>query len=265
MALQHNKMSAAFGAGLVALVALGGASSPALAQTVLSPLPADPATIRLQERVEQIEQQLRETTGEIERLRFDLSKAQQDLARANKTLDDVLAGQGGVALGGQPLSGPIAAPGQVPAGFGAAPTSPPPAAGAVQRPAAADAEANYKGAQSLLLSGDYPAAERAFRAFVKDYPNAAQISEARYWLGQTLLAQGSNSEAAKQFLDVVKLHGKSQRAPDAFARLGLALRGMGNVREACLTFRDLPQRFPAASQSIKDLAAREAKAAACPA
>lgn len=247
-------------AGLAALIVLGGVSSAAVAQTVLSPLPADPATIRLQERVEQIEQQLRETTGEIERLRFDLSKAQQDLTRVNKTLDDVLAGQGGL-----PVSGQIASP----ANSAFSPTAPVapavPAGGAIPRPASADAEASYKGAQSLLLSGDYPAAERAFRAFIKDYPKATQLSEARYWLGQTLLAQGSNSEAAKQFLDVVKLHGNSQRAPDAFARLGLALQGMGNVREACLTFKDLPQRFPAASQSVKDLAAREAKAAACPA
>ncbi len=256
--MHHTRAQPRMKAGLLALAVLAGLPPAALAQTVLSPLPADPATIRLQERVEQIEQQLRETTGEIERLRFDLSKAQQDLARANKTLDDVLAGQGGAVPGslGAYAPGPAAVP---------APASSPAPVAASARPAGVDAEAAYKGAQAFLLSGDYPAAEKAFRSFIKDYPKASQLPEARYWLGQTLLAQGSNSEAAKQFLDVVKLHGSSQRAPDAFARLGLALRGMGNVKEACLTFKDLPQRFPNAAQSIKDFAIREAKAAACPA
>lgn len=254
--MHHTQAQPRMKAGLMALALLVGLPAAALAQTVLSPLPADPATIRLQERVEQIEQQLRDTTGEIERLRFDLSKAQQDLARVNKTLDDVLAGQGGAVPGslGAYAPGPAAAPASAPAPVAAN-----------TRPAGVDAEAAYKGAQALLLSGDYPAAESAFRAFIKEYPKASQLPEARYWLGQTLLAQGSNSEAAKQFLDVVKLHGSSQRAPDAFARLGLALRGMGNVKEACLTFKDLPQRFPNAAQSIKDFAIREAKAAACPA
>lgn len=256
MAVHHSQAKPSTKAGLLALAMLAGLPAAALAQTVLSPLPADPATIRLQERVEQIEQQLRETTGEIERLRFDLSKAQQDLARANKTLDDVLAGQAGAL---SPISGAYAP------GPASAPAPSPVPVAANTRPAGVDAESAYKGAQALLLSGDYPAAENAFRAFIKEYPKATQLAEARYWLGQTLLAQGSNSEAAKQFLDVVKLHGGSQRAPDAFARLGLALRGMGNVKEACLTFKDLPQRFPNAAQSIKDFAIREAKAAACPA
>ncbi len=255
MAMRHKRTKPALVARLLAMALYFGASGAAAAQTVLSPLPADPATIRLQERVEQVEQQLREATGEIERMRFDLAKVQQDLVRVNKALDDVLVGQGALPAGGavSPQSGaaPLPSAASAPAGS--------------SRPVSADAEAAYKGTQALLLSGDYPAAETALRAFIKDYPKASQLAEARYWLGQTLLAQGFNSEAAKQFLDVVKLHGTSPRAPDAFARLGLALRGMGNLREACQAFKDLPQRFPAASQSIKELAAREAKSGACPA
>jgi len=54
-------LSCALTAGVVGPAAM----SPAVAQTVLSPVPADPATLRLQERVEQLEQQLRAKTGEL--------------------------------------------------------------------------------------------------------------------------------------------------------------------------------------------------------
>ena len=232
-------------------------SVPASSQTILSPVPADPATLRLQERVEQLEQQLRAKTGELERLQFEIGRNRDDIARLNRLLDDVLARSASPAepapsgFGNQPMPPGVIAP-----------------AVAVASPKLGDdatRQAAYRGARELLLAGDYPGAERAFRAFLKDYENAPETAEATYWLGQTLLGQEKFSEAAKQFLDVVQKHGRSERAPDAFVRLGTSLKRIGRDREACLTFKDLPTRFPAASQAVKDFARREASAAGCPA
>lgn len=248
----------------LSILVLAGAlaASSAAAQTVLSPVPADPATLRLQERVEQLEQQLRDKTGELERLNFEISRTQQDVARLNKLLDDVLA-NGGVA--GQPSGlGNQVFPSAVAQAQPAA--SIPPAVVTATPPVnEATRQAAYRGARELLLASDYPGAERAFRAFLKDYGASPEAADATYWLGQTLLGQDKYSEAAKQFLEVVQKFGGSERAPDAFVRLGTSLNRLGRTREACLTFKDLPNRFPKASQAVKDFAAREAKAAACPA
>lgn len=233
------------------------ALAPASAQTILSPVPADPATLRLQERVEQVEQQLRTKTGELERLQYEIGRNREDIARLNKLLDDVLARNANP-------------PAPTPSGFGDQPMPPgatlePVASGAASAANDAGRQAAYRGAREQLLAGDYPGAERAFRAFLKDYAASPEAPEATYWLGQTLLGQEKFSEAAKQFLEVVQKHGTSERAPDAFVRLGTSLNRIGRTREACLTFKDLPNRFPAASPAVKDFARREARAAECPA
>ena len=62
-------------------------AAPAAAQTVLSPVPADPATLRLQERVEQLERQLATQTSDIERLTFELSRQREDAQRLSRSLD----------------------------------------------------------------------------------------------------------------------------------------------------------------------------------
>lgn len=250
-------------AGSAALIVAAAAAGLASAQTVLSPVPADPATLRLQERVEQIEQQTRSQTGEIERLRFDLEQARQEIARMNRLIDDLLAREGGAGE----LTPPAAAgPGLAAAPPAAAAPTPAAAAAPLDAPTRlVDQDAAFRNAQELLLASDYPGAERAFRAYLRDFGATPQAADARYWLGQTLLAQGANSEAAKQFLETVRNSPNSSRAPDAFVRLGVALKAMGNVKEACLTFKDLPRRYPNADKSVKDYAAREARAASCPA
>lgn len=242
-----------------AVVLFAVLAGPAWSQTVLSPVPADPATIRLQERVEELERQLREETGEIERLRNDVQRTQAELARLNAAMDDLLLqiprGEG--AASGLPAAGGAAAPAP-------ATTQPAPRA-APARPPAADADAAYRGAQQALQLGDFAAAERAFRAFLEDFPNNPQAPDARYWLGQTLLSRNDFSGAADQFIKLVQTAPNAERAPDAVVRLGMALKGLDKKREACLAFRDLPRRYPNAPQSTKEFASREARALGCPA
>lgn len=240
-------------AGAALLVA-----APAAAQTVLSPVPADPATLRLQERVEQLERQLATQTSEIERLNFELARQREDSQRLSRNVDDLLA-----RTAGQP---PAVQPGQSPFTEAApAPRTPFPAGSAVTPPATKpDKDAAYRGARELLLDNDYPGAERAFRAYLNDFGDSEDAAEARYWLGQALLGQEKFPEAAKQFLDLVQKNPKSDRAPDALVRLGTTLQRLGRTKEACLAFRDLPTRFPRAAQGVKEMAQREARAATCP-
>lgn len=228
-------------------------TAPAAAQTVLSPVPADPATLRLQERVEQLERQLAAQTSEIERLTFELSRQREDSQRLGRSLDDLLARTSGLAPATQPGQSPFTE--SVPASNLPAASTP---------GAKLDKDAAYRGARELLLDNDYPGAERAFRAYLNDFGDAEDAAEARYWLGQALLGQEKFSEAAKQFLDLVQKNPKSDRAPDGLVRLGTSLQRLGRTKEACLAFRDLPSRFPRAAQGVKEMAQREARAANCP-
>lgn len=264
---------------LAALVAAGFlfAAAPAAAQTQLPPPSYGQADAR-QDRIEELENQLREATAENERLQFELNQAQREVTRLRGMVGE-LAGVNQSLATGQPPAGDGAAPQRnaplsgggesAPSGLnqaqrdatGTLGTIP---AGAASPPAPpADPVAQYSQARELLVNGRYAEAEVAFGDFIETYPRDANAADARFWFAFTQLARNNYTDAAANFVQYLQGSPNGPRAPEAQVRLGMALVGMGQNRQGCSAFAALPRRYPNASRFVRDLAARESRAANC--
>jgi tol-pal system protein YbgF len=252
-------------------------AAPAMAQTQLPPPAYGNADAR-QDRIEALEQQLREATAETERLQFEIIQRDREITRLRSMVGE-LAGVNQDLSTGQPPEGD--APPSGPGGS-------PPLAGernqdaslndaqrratgtlgtmAASTPATAPAEDPgdaYSRARELLVNGQLAEAEVAFAGFLQRHPDASTAADARFWFAFTQLARHSYEDAAANFLQYLRDNGSGPRAPEAQVRLGMALIGMGQRQQGCAAFASLARRYPNASRSVRDLAAREARAGQC--
>ncbi len=268
---------------LAATLAAAGflfAAAPAFAQTALPPPSYGNADAR-QDRIEELEEQLREQTAENERLQFEIIQRDREIRRLNAMVGE-LAGVNQDLSSGTPAQ-PGAQP-QAPGG----PTRPAadeqsslsdaqlrasgtlgtmPAGTPVPRGAepVLTAEQSYNRARDLLLNGNYAEAELAFGEFLEAHPTAATAADARFFFAFTQLARNNYQDAASNFLLYIERNGNGPRAPEAQVRLGMALVGLGQTQRACGAFSSLTRRYPNASANVRALATREARAAQCPA
>jgi len=245
----------------------------ATAQTPLPPPSYGGADVR-QDRIEELEGQLRDATAENERLQYELNQAQREIRRLN-TMVGELAGVNQSLAEGQPAEDPAAAP-RDPA---AAPPTPREAATGTlgtlpaDQVTATDPAADYAAARNLLLNGNYAEAEAAFGQFLQAYPTSENAGEARFWFAFTLLARNNYRDAAANFVQYLQATPNGARAPEAQVRLGMALAGLArdgtndenDLRQACGAFASLQRRYPNAPANVRSLATREARAANCPA
>ena len=268
--------------GLVAVCALGAGAlwaTEATAQAapppasyaqneVQQPSPQRNADVQ-QDRIEALEAQLREATAQQEQLQYQLMQAQREIRRLQgivgelaATNDDLVEGAAEPQSNGQAPPGPQSdarsratgtlgtlPAGAVPASQNTAPAAP--------RPSPEEA---FRSAQQLLLNSSIAEAENAFGQFVQNYPDAPQVADAQFWYAYTLLARNNYTDARAQFVSFLRAHPNHVRAAEAQVRLGMALNGLGDKRTACAAFQDLPR---GSARAVRDLAAREARAAEC--
>lgn len=254
-------------------------AAPAMAQTALPPPSYGNADAR-QDRIEELETQLRDATAENERLQFEIIQRDREIRRLNAMVGELAGVNQDLSAGTPP---PGAAP---PAGgvqrpssdeqsslndaqrratgtLGSVPAGTQPATQTRPVEAAPTAEQSYSRARELLVNGNYAEAEVAFGDFLAAHPNAATAADARFWFAFTQLARNNYQDAASNFLLYLERNGQGPRAPEAQVRLGMALVGMGQTQRACSAFASLARRYPNAARNVRDLAAREARAAQC--
>jgi TolA-binding protein len=251
---------------LAAFIAAAGLSfvAPAAAQTTLPPPAFGQADAR-QDRIEELEGQLREATADNERLQYEIIQRDREITRLRGMVGE-LAGVN-QSLATPPAEGAAPAPG------GAQPTSPTPNGGGgqasnsnlndAQRAAVGTLGAIPASARELLVAGQLAQAETAFGDFLQAHPRANTAVDARFWLAYTQLARNNYNDAATNFLGYMRAAPNGPRAPEAQVRLGMALVGGDRRAEGCGAFSSLTTRYPNAPRNIRDLAAREARAAQC--
>jgi len=247
---------------------------------VLTPDPVAAEAASRQDRIEELEFLVTQTTAENERLQMELRVARQDVARlqqlvsemaeANQALQESVSsppGEGAPATGGAPPSQDdrIAEARNAATGvLGVIPVDAPvPDAAALDPEAAAAA---FRGARELLFAAPLPDAEAAFADYLQRFPSAEDAPDARYWLAFTMLGQGEYQNAARAFADYLQMHkddpGPRNQAAAALLRLGISLAGMGMRADACLAFRD-SAAHPRASQTTRSQAAQEQRRNGC--
>ncbi len=244
-------------------------------------------------RLDRAEATIRDLTGQVEQLGFQLRETQQELQRVQASLGVAptasnkpvappkqIDAVGAVASAApEPQPAPAAAPEPIDvkpraqdqpidltamarqsdqAGQGAAVERPAP-----QVVSLGDPGADYERAYNSILSGDYEMAEASFRTFLSTYPNDQRASDAQYWLGESLFARGDYRDAADEFLSGYKAYPKSIKAPDTLLKLGLSLAGLGEREAACSTYAEVLKKYPQTSNALRQRVATEQAVARC--
>jgi len=240
-------------------------------------LAGDPVAEALMQRFDALDYQVREMTGEVERLSFEnrqlrnqVEALEARLAEAESPVEPAIDGEaaawmneglaqdevsGATQLGtAEPQSSLNAAQNQAVGVLGAAPID--------AAPVVAPADA-FAAARARLLDGDFGGAQTGFEDFVARYGEDPLASEALYWLGETHFVRNNYTEAADQYIASLRMDAAGARAPDALVRLAASMYSMGRGREACDTLARFGRQFPNASQASRDRAARESVRANC--
>ncbi|MFK8036604.1 MAG: tol-pal system protein YbgF [Hyphomicrobiales bacterium] len=244
-------------------------------------LPATAQTSRegaeLNMRVDRLEAQIRDLTGQIERLTFALQNGAQAVAppaqqQQPQTAPQVQPNNG---LGTAPsnlgtLSDASGGPLDLSAlinGSGGIGVNPDPQLQGAQpasvTPSASSPRDEYELAYGHILRGDYQTAEASLREFLTRYPKDPLVSDARFWLGETKFVRGDFREAANEFLESYSKYPQGAKAPDSLLKLGLSLKELGEKDAACATYAELVRKYPAASPPIKERVRVERKSAKC--
>ncbi len=121
----------------------------------------------------------------------------------------------------------------------------------------------YKTGYGFVLSGDYGQAVTTFEAYLDQYPSEQQASDAQFWLGESLYSQGEYKDAARAFLNGYNNYPDANKAPDTLLKLGMSLFALDNQETACATYDEVLSKYPAASKAIQDKVASEQSRAQC--
>jgi len=240
----------------------------------------DDAIGRLNDKVRDLEDTIRNLTGENETLTHRVQELDDKLERQRKDFEYRLCAMSAQQLGAGTAQGdPNAIP--CPGAGGATAASPPPAQGdtasgtaAPQRlapgpgilgtlpgggtggtgssviPPASGTQAEFSAAMNLLAKGRNDEASAAFRGFADTHPKDDLAPQAIYWVGDIAYVEKDYGNATRAFAEVIKKYPTSARAPDSMLKLGQALIASGQKKEGCTALAALPAKYPHASQTV---------------
>ncbi len=207
--------------------------------------------VYVDDRFNQLQQQLTMLTGQIEQLQYRNQQLQQQLEKMQADyeyrLDQVEKGRGG---GGGPRPG---------GGAQAAAPAPTPTA----PPGGGNADQMYHDAMKRLQDGDNAGAERAFRTFLQSNPKHALAGNAQYWLGESFYARKDYQNAMTAFAEGYKNYKASPKGPDNLLKLGITLGVMGRKADACQVFAKFSQDYPRATDLQKRRVDQERQKSGC--
>jgi TolA-binding protein len=237
-------------------------SSPQYFEPEIAPPPAAPpggvpATTPLADltgRVDALEKELAQLTGQIEQNNFKIRQIEEAMNKFKGDAEFRLKTlEGGATTVPAPAVGALTPP---PAPLTPAP-APKPQASATPAPAPAassgdPAEDAYMAGYRLWEAKKYPEAAAALKAFVVKYPKHKRASYAQNLLGRAYLDDGKPAMAAEAFYANYQKMPRGERAPDSLYFLGLALIQLKKPAEACKVYDELQDVYGATlSESLK--------------
>jgi tol-pal system protein YbgF len=227
-----------------------------------APAPSGPSpTAVLQTRVDALEKQLAEITGQVEQANFKTRQLEEQLTRLKQDMDfrfqQVEAGKAWAATAAPAGAAPTPAPATAAQATPVAPAT----TAAAKTPSV---EAEYNAAIALYQGKEFTKAEAAFRSFVAKNPNHPRASNGQYWLGQSFFQQKEFAQAARAFLEGYQKFPKGERAPDSLLGLGRSLIELNKPADACSAFSELATAYPTMNANVRAALTRERTRAKCP-
>ena len=197
-------------------------------------------------RVDDLEATLRSLNGTVEGLTGELAQARRDLVAAqaqNRTLTERIAR---LESGQAELSARGAAQVQAQA-----------------QATAADPAAAFAAARTLMQSGRFEDAGKAFEAYTVRHAEQPDAAEAHYWLAETLTLRRNPSDAAQSYIAALEGWPQTPWAPDALVKLSTVLIELKEPAEACKSLAEFERRYAAAPAAVKTRARAAKTRAKC--
>ncbi len=203
----------------------------------------------LLERVQRLEEDLRDVRGRAEQSEFRERQLREQLDKLQGDMDFRLQQLEQQRQGAAPSAAPRPAP--------QAAANPAPAAAAPRTPQRALAEG-----QAALSRRDYASAEAAAREVIAAR-DSARLTDAQILLGDALLGRRDYAGAAIAYDDARRRSPQGSRAPEATVGIANAFIGLNNNRDACALLADLRSSHPNLSGAVAERAAEARRRAQC--
>lgn len=121
----------------------------------------------------------------------------------------------------------------------------------------------YQQAFNDLRDRKYDDAQKGFEAFLAANPDSNLAPNAQYWLGETFYARNNFERAARVFAESYQKYSKGPKGPDSLLKLAMALAGMGKKEDACLSISQLRQEYSAGAGAVLARADQESRTLGC--
>ena len=122
----------------------------------------------------------------------------------------------------------------------------------------------YEQAFASMQKKHYKAAQEEFEAFLFLHPKNELAGNAQYWLGESFFARSMYSKAAIAFAEGFQKYRDSQKAPDNLFKLGVTMSKLNKKEEACIAFKNFAKEYPKVSDSMKKRLETEVQKLSCP-
>jgi TolA-binding protein len=213
--------------------------------------PATSAVTDLLARMQALEAQVAQLTGQIEENSHRLAKL-EGTAGASAASAAMGAGADGATPAPAPqanlnaMSGGAAAVAEKPAAASGPSAARLAAVRAIVKPQTSDpGDDEYSYGFRLWEAKFYPEAEQQLKLFVDKYPKHPLISYGRNLLGRAYLDDGKPREAAQWFLQNYQTDKNGNRAPDSLLYLAVSMKELKDTKRACIALAEFAETYAA--------------------
>ena len=196
-------------------------------------------------KVDQIEERLQTTQGSSEQSSYRVDQLAQQLAKAQRDLDDIrqlIAALQQPAASALPPDSDAAAS----AASGTAPSS-----STLTVPAGPSGDPNqiYQAAYRDYQKGNFDLAIEGFRDFLSVNRIGDLADNAEYWIGESLFSQKKYKEAIEQFDVVVSKYPRSDKVPGALLKKGYAYISIGERAQGVVQLQYVVHEHPKSQEA----------------
>ena len=106
------------------------------------------------------------------------------------------------------------------------------------------AEVVYQRAFKLLKESQYDQAQKAFKDFLKDYPDSAFSDNAQYWIGEANYVMQKYELAINEYQALLNTFPNSKKVSHALLKIGYSYAELGNAADATKTLNKVKSQYP---------------------
>jgi tol-pal system protein YbgF len=186
-------------------------------------------------KVNDIEERIQTTQGNVEDNTHRLDQVAQQVTRAQRDLDDLKSQIAAARAEVAPPSGGGGPAGEMTVPAQAIPT--------------VDPMETYQAAYRDYQRGNFDLAIDGFRDFLGSNANADLADNAAYWIGESLFSQKKYREAIEQFDAVVNKYPKSDKVPGALLKKGYAYINVGERAQGVVQLQYVLHEHPKSQEA----------------